>query len=217
MKRAPASVFWTLALCPAVYGQAPVAHPAGAYAQVNGAKLWYETEGQGEPLVLVAGGPGESHKEFDPFFSRLADRFQVIYFDPLGVGQSGRAKSRSEYTFAREVEDLESLRKALGLSQINLLGHSFGGMVAQAYALQYPQSVKRLVLADTFHSGTMSQANNDSVNYEIRKQYPELWEDLQRIRKKGVSFQLRGTTRHLSKNSRRSVLLSRRLESQAAA
>jgi proline iminopeptidase len=107
-----------------------VAHPAGAYAQVNGAKLWYETEGQGEPLVLVAGGPGESHKEFDPFFSRLADRFQVIYFDPLGVGQSGRAKSRSEYTFAREVEDLEGLRKALGLSQINLLGHSFGGMVA---------------------------------------------------------------------------------------
>jgi len=45
--------------------------------------------------------------------------------------------------------------------------------------------VKRLVLADTFHSGTMWQANNDSVNYEIRNQYPELWEDLQRVRKKG--------------------------------
>ena len=95
----------------------------------------------------------------------MADRFQVIYFDPLGVGESGRAKSTSEYTFAREVEDLEGLRKALGLSQINLLGHSFGGMVAQAYALEYPQSVKRLVLADTFHRGRMWQANNDSVNY----------------------------------------------------
>jgi proline iminopeptidase len=95
----------------------------------------------------------------------LADRFQVIYFDPLGVGESGRAKSTSEYTFAREVEDLEGLRKALGLSQINLLGHSFGGMVAQAYALKYPRSVKRLVSADAFHSGRMWQANNDSVNY----------------------------------------------------
>jgi proline iminopeptidase len=185
MKRAPASVFWTLALFPSVYGQTPVTHPEGAYAQVNGAKLWYETEGQGEPLVLVAGGPGDSHSEFHPFFSRLADRFQIIYFDALGVGKSDRATSAKEYTFAREVEDLEGLRKALGLSRMNLLGHSFGGMVAQAYALKYPQSVKRLLLADTFHSGKMWQANNDSVNYEIRNQYPELWEDLQRVRKKG--------------------------------
>jgi proline iminopeptidase len=185
MKRAPAFVLCTLGLIKSAYAQTPVTHPAGAYAQVNGAKLWYETEGQGEPLVLVAGGPGDSHSEFHAFFSGLADRFQVIYFDPLGVGKSDRAKSTKEYTFARQVEDLEGLRKALGLSQMNLLGHSFGGMVAQAYALKYPQSVKRLILADTFHSGKMWQANNDSVNYEIRNQYPELWEDLQRVRKKG--------------------------------
>jgi proline iminopeptidase len=185
MKRAPAFVLCTLGLIKSAYGQPPVTHSAGVYAQVNGAKLWYETEGQGEPLVLVAGGPGDSHSEFHPFFSRLADRFQVIYFDPLGVGKSDRAKSTKEYTFARQIEDLEGLRKVLGLSQMNLLGHSFGGMVAQAYALKYPQSVKRLILADTFHSGKMWQANNDSVNYEIRNQYPELWEDLQRVRKKG--------------------------------
>jgi proline iminopeptidase len=185
MKRAPTSVFWALALFASLYGQTLVPHPAGAYAQVNGAKLWYEAEGQGEPLVLVAGGPGDSHSEFHPFFSRLADHFQIIYFDALGVGKSDRAKSAKEYTFAREVEDLEGLRKALGLSQINLLGHSFGGMVAQAYALKYPQSVRRLLLADTFHGGKMWQANDDSVNYEIRNQYPELWEDLQRVRKQG--------------------------------
>jgi proline iminopeptidase len=185
MTRAHRSVLWTLILFLSAYGQTPVTHPTGAYAQVDGAKLWYETEGQGEPLVLVAGGPGDSHSEFHPFFSRLADRFQVIYFDALGVGKSDPAKSKNEYTFAREVQDLEGLRKVLGLSQMNLLGHSFGGMVAQAYALKYPQSVKRLLLADTFHSGKMWQANNDSVNYEIRNQYPELWEDLQRVRKKG--------------------------------
>jgi proline iminopeptidase len=129
MKRALTSVLWTLALLSSAGGQTPVTHPAGAYAQVNGAKLWYETEGQGEPLVLVAGGPGDSHSEFHPFFSRLADRFQVIYFDALGVGKSDRAKARKEYTFAREVEDLEGLRKALGVSQMNLLGHSFGANV----------------------------------------------------------------------------------------
>jgi proline iminopeptidase len=185
MKCARTSVLWILALFPFAYGQTPVAHPAGGYAQVNGAALWYETEGQGEPLILVAGGPGDSHSEFHPFFSSLADRFQVIYFDAFGVGKSARAISNKEYTFAREVEDVEGLRIALGLSQINLLGHSFGGMVAQAYAAKYPQRVKRLILADTFHSGKMWQANNDSVNYEIRNQYPELWEDLQRVRKTG--------------------------------
>jgi proline iminopeptidase len=124
MKRAPTSVLWALALCTSVYGQTPVTHAAGAYAQVNGAKLWYETEGQGEPLVLVAGGPGDSHSEFHPFFSRLAGRFRIIYFDALGVGRSDRAKSAKEYMFAREVEDLEGLCKALGLPQMNLLGHS---------------------------------------------------------------------------------------------
>jgi proline iminopeptidase len=183
MNRAYACLLWILTAFASA--QAPVKHAAGAYAQVNGAKLWYESEGEGEPLLLVAGGPGDTHTTFHPFFSSLASEFRVIYFDALGAGKSDRAKSNKEYTFAREVEDLEGLRQALGLAQINLLGHSFGGMVAQAYALKYPQFVKRLILADTFHSGKMWQANNDSVNYEIRNQFPELWDDLQRVRKKG--------------------------------
>ena len=183
MKRAYASLLWIVFPC--AHAQTPMKHPAGAYAQVNGAKLWYESEGEGEPLLLVAGGPGDTHSEFHPFFSNLASQFRVIYFDALGVGKSDRGKSNREYTFAREVDDLEGLRQALGLAQMDLLGHSFGGMVAQAYALKYPQFVKRLILADTFHSGKMWQANNDSVNHEIRNQFPELWDELARVRKKG--------------------------------
>lgn len=184
--------FWIagiLGLAPsiAVQAQAPtVKHPPGAYATINGAKLWYETEGQGEPLILISGGPGDPHAVFHPFFSRLADRYQVIYFDPFGVGKSDRAKAPKEYTFARHVEDLEGLRRALGLARVNLFGQSFGGMVAQAYAIKYPQAVGRLILADTFYSGEMWQANNDSCNYEIRNQYPEVWDELQRLRAKGL-------------------------------
>src|ERR1700686_3564873 len=74
-----------------------IQHPPGAYATVNGIKLWYETEGRGEPLVLVSGGPGDPHTVFHPFFSRLADRQQVVYFDEFGVGKSDRAKSSQEY------------------------------------------------------------------------------------------------------------------------
>ncbi len=62
---------------------------------------------------------------------------------------------------------------------MNLLGQSYGGMVAQAYALKYPQSVKRLILVDTFYSGQMWQANDDNANHEIQTQFPEAWTELQ--------------------------------------
>jgi proline iminopeptidase len=166
--------------------QAVIKHPPGSYVEVNGAKMCVESEGQGESLILIPGGPGDPHSVFHLFFSRLADRYRVIYFDPFGVGKSDRAKSKTEYTFSRDVENLEGLRKALGLARMNVLGQSYGGMVAQAYALKYPASVARLILVDSFYSGKMWQANNDASNYEIRNQYPEAWEKLQQLRAQGL-------------------------------
>jgi proline iminopeptidase len=163
-----------------------IQHPPGSYADVNGIKLWYETEGRGEPLVMVSGGPGDPHSVFHLFFSRLADRQQVVYFDAFGVGKSDRAKSSREYSFARDVENLEGLRKALGLAKMNILGQSYGGMVAQAYALKYPRSVERLILLDSFYSGQMWQANDDNSNREIQAQYPEAWAKLQKLRAMGL-------------------------------
>ena len=77
----------------------PVVHPHGDYVKVNGAKIWYESEGSGEPLLLIAGGPGFSHSYFHPYFSTLANSFRVIYFDAFGRGKSDRAKNPVEYTF----------------------------------------------------------------------------------------------------------------------
>jgi len=184
-----ASLLYILAAANSAGGQtAPpvVRHPPGAYVTVNGSRLWYEREGRGEPLILVSGGPGDPHSPFHPFFSRLADRYQVIYFDGFGVGKSDRAQSNKQYAFARDVDDLEGLRKALGFSKISLLGHSYGGMVAQAYALKYPAAVSRLILIDTFYSGEMWQANNDNCNHEIQNQFPEIWEKLQGLRARGL-------------------------------
>jgi proline iminopeptidase len=162
-----------------------IKHAPGDFVTVNGAKLWYESEGTGEPLVLIAGGPGGAHGYFHPFFSSLAASNRIIYFDAFGRGKSDRAKSPAEYTFTRDVDDVEGLRQGLGLGKINLLGHSYGGMVAQAYALKYPESVKRLILADTLFSGEMWQANNDNSNYEARNQLPETWEKVQKVRAEG--------------------------------
>src|SRR5262245_41794163 len=68
-------------------------HPHGEFVTVNGAKLWVEIEGKGDPLLLVPGGPGCSHSYFHPFFSALAGSHRVIYFDALGRGKSDRASS----------------------------------------------------------------------------------------------------------------------------
>ncbi len=69
---------------------------------------------------------------------------------------------------SRDIEDLEGLRLALHYDKINVLGHSYGGLVAQGYALKYPQHVKQSVLANTFHSYIMWQENDDNSNHEIK-------------------------------------------------
>ena len=162
-------------------------HPKGDYVSVNGARLWYESEGSGPALVLISGGPGISHDYFHPYFSSLANSYRVVYFDALGRGKSDRAKSLQEYTLSRDVDDLEGLRKALGLGRINLLGHSYGGVVAQAYAVRFPESLQRLILVDTFFSAEMWQANNDNSNRELQNQFPEMWEKIQNVRAQGYS------------------------------
>ena len=78
------------------------------------------------------------------------------------------------------------MRTALHLDKINVLGHSYGGLVAQGYALKYPQHIKRLILANTFHSYLMWQKNDDNSNHEIQTNYPEVWDSIMIIREAGA-------------------------------
>ncbi len=78
----------------------PVEHVAGRHVDVGGVRLWVEEEGSGEPLVLIAGGPGLSHAYFHPWFSRLRDQFRVIYVDAYGTGKSSRSAQPLEYSLA---------------------------------------------------------------------------------------------------------------------
>ena len=158
----------------------------GKFVTVNGAKLWVVTVGQGDPIIFIAGGPGGAHpglRSFDP----LADsNHQLIYFDGFGRGKSDTAKVVSDYSLQRDIEDIEGLRKALKLTKVSLLGHSYGGLVAQGYAIKYPNNVSHLILANTFHSYVMWQENDDNSNHEIKTNYPEVWADLMKIREQGA-------------------------------
>ena len=114
----------------------------------TGARLFVETEGAGPPLLVIHGGLGLDHSYFQPWFDPLQSGFQVIYPDMRGNGRSAAAFD-PDFTIEKMADDLEALRISLGLKQWAVLGHSYGGFIAQAYALKYPEAVSHLILVDT--------------------------------------------------------------------
>jgi proline iminopeptidase len=77
------------------------------------------------------------------------------------------------------------VRQKLGLQKITLVGHSYGTVVAQAYAIKYPENVSKMVLINGFHSGEMWQANCDSYNHYIKTHFPEMWQKVDSMRAEG--------------------------------
>ena len=158
----------------------------GKYVNINNAKLWVVTVGEGDPIIFIAGGPGGAHPGLRSFDALADSHHQLIYFDAFGRGKSDTAKNVTEYTLERDIDDIEGLRKALKLDKITVLGHSYGGVVAQGYAIKYPGHLSHLILADTFHSFVMWQENDDSSNREIKNSYPEVWDELMKAREQGA-------------------------------
>ena len=112
---------------------------------IGDCKLYCEQEGQGTPLVLLHGGPGATHHYFHPWFSQAGKFARVIYYDQRGCGLSDYQPGKG-YNMDQAVDDLDRLRRALGIDQWVVLGHSYGGLLAQCYALKYPENLKGLVL-----------------------------------------------------------------------
>lgn len=163
-----------------------IAHAPGQLLDINGTQLWVETEGSGTPLLLLAGGPASSHLTFHPHFSDLADSYQVHYVDYRSRGRSAPAADLREITFATDVDDMAALIRALGKGPVHLYGFSYGGMVAQALALEYPELIGKLILANTVHSPEMWQKNHENINREIENQFPEVWEQIRMLRAQGL-------------------------------
>jgi pimeloyl-ACP methyl ester carboxylesterase len=114
----------------------------------DGRTLGYHTMGRGPVLVCHPGGPGFSSLYFGDL-AGLWERFTLVLLNPRGTGNSGRPGDSRAYQIGDYVSDVEELRVHLGLEKLLLLGHSHGGVVAQAYAARHPGRVERLVLAST--------------------------------------------------------------------
>ncbi|RST59746.1 alpha/beta hydrolase [Siminovitchia terrae] len=129
------------------------------YAHVNGVKLFFDIDGSGyipdgpkmkhrSACIVLHGGPGSDHSDFKPWFDPLTEHMQLIYLDHRANGQSERVDPAT-CTLEQLADDIDAFRKYLGLDKVHVLGHSFGGMVAQTYAIKYPSSVEKLLLICT--------------------------------------------------------------------
>jgi proline-specific peptidase len=120
------------------------------FIPVDGHRVWYRRVGGGPglPLLLLHGGPGAGHDYLEPL-QGLASGREVIFYDQLGCGRSDRPDDPSLWRIERSVREVDTVRRALGLERIHLLGQSWGGWLGIEYMLSHPKGIAGLVLAST--------------------------------------------------------------------
>jgi proline iminopeptidase len=111
----------------------------------GGKQATYEVIGRGEPLLWFQGGPGLAASLLRHDAEHFADRFTNYLIDPHGSGGSTPPAGPEEYSAERHAHFYEEVRQALGLGSVSLLGFSFGGGVALAYAAHFPQVTRRCI------------------------------------------------------------------------
>jgi proline iminopeptidase len=145
--------------------------------------VFFEVLGKGSPVLAVPGGPGSSHTKFE----QLEAKYQVVYFDPLGTGESARLSDKKLYTVALYAEVMLRLLDHLGLETAHVIGRSFGGVPAAEFAARFPNRVRSLVLANAQVDAEGWQLGNlDAMNEHVEQQYPDVWEAILALRAAGV-------------------------------
>ncbi len=155
------------------------------FYEIDGYKINVEILGEGKPIFFLPGGPGNSHDYMQGAFGHYFKTNTVVFFDWLGRGKSDDAKNKSEYSVENDVELIEKLRIQMGFDKISLVGHSYGTVPAQSYAIKYQDNLDKLVLINGFHSGAMWQANCDSYNHYAKTHFPEKWKVVDSLRSLG--------------------------------
>jgi len=145
--------------------------------KIDGYQVWYRRVGNGGiPLLTLHGGPGAGHDYLEPLEGLATDR-SVIFYDQLGCGKSDQPDDRSLWRIERFVAEVNTVRQALGLEQIHLLGQSWGGWLAIEYMLSHPQGVVSLILASTSASLPQFVAETTRLKAELPL---EIYQTLQR-------------------------------------
>jgi proline iminopeptidase len=121
---------------------------AEGFQRVLGYNLFYTASGPTDaPATVLAlhGGPGASHDYLFPLRDLADHGYRVVFFDQLGCGRSEIPAGTELFSLEHHVEETEGIREALGLGRVHLIGSSYGGLLALAYALRYPTHLRSLV------------------------------------------------------------------------
>jgi proline iminopeptidase len=136
--------------------QAAVPHESRI--SVGRTSLYSREIGQGQPVIVLHGGPDFDHGYLLPDLDRLADSFRLIYYDQRGRGRSADQVMPEEVTIASEMDDLDMVRQHFDLASPALLGHSWGTVLALEYALRHPERVSHMILMNPAPASTSDLA-----------------------------------------------------------
>ena len=135
-----------------------------SYARIKNFDLFYESNGAGEPLVLIPGFASGAWSWFKQT-EELSKDFRIVTFDPHGIGKSKSPNTGGRSNFSLDVfaEDVLDLLDALGIKKTHIVGASFGGFVAQEFALEFPERLNKLVLVCTTAGGANHVKPSEAV------------------------------------------------------
>ena len=131
----------------------PTIAPDTGHVAVQGARIFYESSGRGDPIIVVHGGPGMDHSYLLPGMRRLARSNRVIFYDQRGGGRTEGEVSRATVSFDTFLGDISALADSLRLGRFTLMGHSWGGLIALRYAARHPDRLRALVLMNSVEPG----------------------------------------------------------------
>jgi len=138
--------------------------------KVLGFELFYRKFTPPSPrgtLLCLHGGPGATHDYLLPLRDLARSGWSVVFYDQLGCGRSELPKNYGLFTVERAVEEVEAFRAAMGLGRVHLMGSSYGGMLALAYALKYQRHLRSLITTGGLASVPLVRAEMDRLKSEL--------------------------------------------------
>jgi len=165
------TIIFTFLLTLSTLNLAASLEPGSGFIEVQGGPVWYEISGSGTgiPIIMLHGGPGGTSCGFSSLAS-VGEERPIIRYDQLGSGRSGRPDDMSLWQVDRFVQELHTIRMELGLEEMHLLGHSWGGALAAAYVLEKgTDGIASLILSSPLLSTPLWI---EDANY-LRSQLPQ--------------------------------------------
>lgn len=134
----------------------------------DGTQIFVRSVGEGDPVLVVHGGPGMDHTYLLPGMETLGETHRVIFYDQRGTGESEAALDAGSISWRSFVSDPARIQDHLGLESVHVVAHSFGSLIATAFVLEHPDRVRSLVLVNPVEPGSRFQEETRAAALERR-------------------------------------------------